>query len=84
MSKITDDFTALTANLTTIQGGIVSLDSQIQALQTSLSTSNLSPADQAALDQIVATSGNLATAATAVVTAPTTPVSPVVPAAPTS
>lgn len=65
MSQISDFAAKVNANFATIQDGITKLDNQIQAFQNSPGT--LSAADQAALDQIVASSSKLADAAEAVV-----------------
>lgn len=69
MSAISDFAAAVEANFQTIQGGIASLDAQIQAL----SSGAVTPADQAALDKVKADSAALAAAATAPVTIPVTP-----------
>ena len=78
MSAITDWAAREEANLTTISGtldtivaGIKALDDKITALQNSPGT--LSPADQAALDQIEADSKALVTKAAAIDTTPPPP-----------
>jgi hypothetical protein len=69
--------TALKASLTNLGNGVLALDAMIVAFQASPGT--LSPADQAALDDIVAQSQALATQATAISTTPPGAVVPVVP-----
>jgi prophage DNA circulation protein len=65
MSAVSDFATKVNANFASIKAGIAALDAKIQAFQNSPGT--LSPADQTALDDIVATSATLATAANAAV-----------------
>jgi hypothetical protein len=65
MSAISDFAKKVNANFASIQSGIKALDDKITAFQNSPGT--LSPEDQAALDDIVKTSGDLATAAQAAV-----------------
>lgn len=75
MATVSTELAQVQTNLNTIGTGITSLDSQIQALQQQIANggSTLTAADQAALDAIVAQSGQLATQANAVVTPPPTP-----------
>lgn len=68
MQSITDFAAKVNANFASIQTGIKALDDKITAFQNSPGA--LSAEDQAALDDIVATSGTLATAAQAVVPVP--------------
>ena len=71
MSQISDFADKTNANFAAIASGIANLDAQIQAFQNSPGT--LSPADQAALDAIVASSAKLAAAAQAPVVPPVPP-----------
>lgn len=65
MSQVTDFAAKVETNFASIKSGIQALDDKIVAFQNSPGV--LSPEDQAALDQIVADSAALATAANAVV-----------------
>ncbi len=78
MSQITDWAAKEQANLDSISktldgivAGIAALDVLIQNFQNSPGT--LSPSDQAALDAIVASSGNLVTKSAAISVTPPTP-----------
>lgn len=68
MSAISDFSAKVEANFARVNAGIQALDKKIQDFQNSPGT--LSPADQAALDQISADSDKLATAAEVVVPVP--------------
>lgn len=65
MSQISDFAATVNGNFASIKTGIQALDDKITAFQNSPGT--LSPSDQAALDDIVATSATLAAAANAAV-----------------